>query len=80
MPVIAASFCNEWYQKFKEPCDAVLKAIRETVTERNGAFVDASGLKSNNEQTGNGEDIHFSRNSLCILGRLYFSAYENIRK
>ncbi len=80
LPVIAAGFCDEWYQKYKEPCDAVLKAIRETVLERNGAFIDTSGLKSNNQQTGNGDDIHFSRESLRLLGNMYFDAYKQLRQ
>ncbi len=79
LPVIAAGFCNEWYQKYKEPCDAVLKAIRETVSERNGAFVETADLKSNNEQTGNGDDIHFSRESLYRLGIRYFQAFEKLK-
>ncbi len=79
LPVIAAGFCHEWYQKYKEPCDAVLKAIREVMLERKGAFVDTAGLKSNNEQIGNGDDIHFSRESLCQLGKLYFEQFERIQ-
>ncbi len=80
LPVIAAGFCDEWYQRYREPCDAVLQAIREALQERNGAFVETSGLKSNNQQIGNGDDIHFSRESLRILGKRYFEAFQSIRK
>ncbi len=80
LPVIAAGFCREWYEKYKQPCDAVLQAIRETVSERSGAFVDTFELKSNNEQTGNGDDIHFSRESLYRLGMMYFEAFAHIRR
>ncbi len=79
LPIISASFCNEWYLQYKEPCDAVLAAIREVIAERKGAFLDASGLKSNNEQNADGDDIHFSRESLRLLGKMYFQAYEKIR-
>ncbi len=68
LPVIATGFCNEWYLKYQQPCDAILQAIREVVSERTGAFVETFDLKSNNEQTENGDDIHFSRTSLGILG------------
>ncbi len=78
LPVIAGGFCDEWYEKFKAPCDAVLAAIRETVLSRNGAFIDTSGLMSNNQQIGNGDDIHFSRESLSRLGKLYFDAYSRL--
>ncbi len=80
LPVIAAGFCHEWYQKYAEPCDAVLQAIRETVLARGGAFVETDDLKSNNQQTGNGDDIHFSREALGLLGKRYFAAYRSIRK
>ncbi len=80
LPVIAASFCNEWYQKNKVPCDGVLRAIREAMEDRNGCFIDASKLKSNNEETGNGDDIHFSRESLRQLGKLYFQAFQSKQK
>ncbi len=79
LPIISASFCNEWYLKNKESADAVLAAIQEVVCARNGEFLDASNLKSNNEQNGDGDDIHFSRDALARLGKMYFQAYERIR-
>ncbi len=78
LPIISAGFCDEWYLKNKASCDAVLKAIKEVVAERNGAFVETAGLKSNNEECGNGDDIHFSRESAHILGKRMFYAYSKI--
>ncbi len=75
IPIIAGSFVNEWYQKNKEAADKIYAAIKEVIADRNGVFVDASELKSNNEQTGNGDDIHFSRDALQKLGKLYFEAF-----
>ncbi len=77
LPFIAGGFCDEWYKKYKTPCDAVLRAVREICAE-NGAFVETAGLKSNNEQTGNGDDIHFCRDASHTLGRKYFEAYKTL--
>ncbi len=80
LPILAASFCSEWYLQYQEPCDAVLAAIRETVLSRNGSFIDASDLMSNNQQIGNGDDIHFSRDSLYRLGQRYFEAFVSLNQ
>ena len=79
MPFIAAGFCDEWYLDNKEPCDAVLKAIRECCDERLAAYIETSGLLSNNQKTGNGDVIHFCKESLHILGEKYFDAYAALR-
>ncbi len=75
IPIIAAGFVDEWYQKFKEPADAVYAAIKEVFAQYNSVFLDTSMLKSNNQQTGNGDDIHFCRDALQRLGRLYFDGF-----
>ena len=43
-----------------------------------GAFVETADLLSNNQKTGNGDDIHFCRESQHILGRRYFEAFKNL--
>lgn len=78
LPFIAGGFVDEWYLKFKTPCDAVLKAIKEVCAEH-GDFVETAGLKSNNEATKNGDDIHFSRESLRILGEKYYQTYLSLK-
>ena len=42
-------------------------------------FVETEGLTSNRQQTGNDDNIHFSRPALYRLGELYFGAYEELR-
>ncbi len=79
LPFIAGGFCDEWYLKNKVPCDAVLKAIKE-VCAQYGGFVETAGLKSNNEQLGNGDDIHFCREATHVLGRKYFEMYKEIKR
>ncbi len=79
VPVISAGFCDEWYLKNKTSCDAILKAIKEVVEERGGAFVQTAGLKSNNEMNADGDDIHFCRESAHILGKKMFDSYLSLR-
>ena len=78
IPVIAGGFCDEWYLQHKTECDAVLRATQEACASCNGAFVQTQGLLSNNQKTGNGDDIHFCRESLHILGERYFEKYKEI--
>ncbi len=75
LPFIAGGFCDEWYLKNKEACDGVLQAIQE-ICASHGAFVFTDGLLSNNQKTGNGDDIHFCRESLHILGKAYYDAFK----
>ncbi len=78
IPMVAAGFCQEWYEKNREAADAVLEAIRDVFVPRNGVVLDTADLKSNNQQTGNCDDIHFCRESLHILGRRYFAAFQEL--
>ena len=78
LPFIAGDFVNEWKQKNLQLCEPTIQAIRSVCRDLGGAFVETSDLKSNNQEHGNGDDIHFSRNALNILGVRYFEAYEKI--
>lgn len=83
LPFIAGGFCNEWNLTTKERCDAVLRALREICAEGidaeyarlSGAFVETNGLFSNNQKIGNGDTIHFCRQSLHDLGTRYYAAF-----
>jgi len=75
-PILAAGFCDEWYFENREISDAVISAIAEVLSEDvRGGFVLSSGLLSNSQQNGGEDKIHFSRNSLYLLGKRYFDAY-----
>jgi len=78
LPFIAGDFVNEWKMKNLQACGPVSTAIRNVCRDLGGAFVETSDLKSNNQEIGNGDDIHFSRNALDIMGRRYFEAFEGI--
>ena len=68
-------FNDEWRKKNEEICRPILAVLRQVAEEVHGIYIDADDLLSNNEKIGNGDDIHFCRESLHILGRRYFEAY-----
>ena len=79
MPIIAADFVNEWKSKNIELCTPIVEKIKELmVTLGKGGFVETSDLPSNNQKIGNGDDIHFCRESQHILGERYFDAFKKI--
>ena len=81
MPFIAGDFVNEWKSKNIEICEPIINAIKGVVADLgNSAFVETSDLLSNNQTMNNGDDIHFSRESLHILGERYFETFQKIKQ
>ncbi len=79
IPFIAGEFVNDWKSKNIDICAPILQVIREVTAENgNGGFVETGDLLSNDQKHGNGDDIHFCRESLHILGRRYFAEYKRI--
>lgn len=79
IPFIAGEFVNDWKSKNIGICAPILQVIREAVSESGkGGFVETSDLLSNDQKNKNGDDIHFCRESLHILGRRYFAEYQRI--
>ena len=78
IPIIAGGFCDEWYLKNKEACDAVIDGTKRFLKTVNGGFVESAGLLSNNQKIRNYDDIHFCRESLYILGEKYYTEFEAI--
>lgn len=81
MPFIAGDFVREWKQKYIELCAPIVEKMK-TVVERlqNAGFVETEDLLSNNEKTGNGDDIHFCRDALRILGERYLEEYIALKR
>ena len=80
IPIIAGDFVNEWKSKNLELCNPIVAKIKETIAELgNGGFVETADLPSNNQKTGNGDDIHFCRESQYVLGRRYFEIFKNCK-
>ena len=79
MPFIAGDFVNEWKSKNIESCAPIINVIRQVISNMgNAAFVETADLPSNNQTRGDGDDIHFSRQSLHELGKRYFEAYQSL--
>lgn len=80
MPVIAGGFCKEWASgEFAEHCKVITKATKKVLKNVGGAFVMTDDLLSNNQDSGNGDNIHFCRKSIYVLGKRYFKAFTKIR-
>ena len=43
-----------------------------------GAYVETADLRSNDQKTGDGDEIHFCREDLQELGRRYFEAFTRL--
>ena len=80
LPFVCGDFVREWKNENIEICAPIVEKIKSVTASVGGAFVETSDLLSNNEKTGNGDVIHFCRESLHILGKRYFEAYKNITK
>lgn len=80
IPFIAGDFARDWKEENIELCRPIVQKIREVVAETDKcAFVETSDLLSNNEVLKNGDRVHFSRQSLHILGTRYFKAFNEIK-
>ena len=77
-PVITADFSNDWKIAKKGKADVVSDIIKEVITKEGGIFLNTDGLLSNNQESGDGDRVHFCRESLHLLGKRYFEAYKKL--
>ena len=76
MPCVAGDFCHDWKDKNLAICQPIVNTIKQVVDEiGNAGFVETADLLSNNQKTGNGDEIHFCRESLYTLGKRYFKEF-----
>ena len=83
IPVITGEMADSWAElpENKTNCDAVEKALQDACREiGNAAVVKSTGLVSNDQVFGNGDNIHFCADSIYELGNRYFAAYKNLIK
>lgn len=80
LPFICGGFCDEWAQKNQPASDNIMNVIRAVAAELAGAYVETGDLRSNNQKTGDGDEIHFCREDLQELGCRYFAAFKNLTK
>ena len=77
LPFIAGDFVHEWKNENLAAAEPIAQAIREVCAHIGHAtFVETAELHSNNQDTGCGDTIHFSREALNLLGAKYFVAYK----
>lgn len=69
IPFVAGDFVSEWKEKNLPSCIPIVEKIREVVNEVGDAsFVETADLLSNNQKNQDGDDIHFCREAIYILG------------
>jgi hypothetical protein len=79
LPFVAGDFVHEWKNENLAICEPVIAAIRDVCKDIGYAgFAETSDLHSNNQDTGNTDTIHFSREALNILGARYFEIFEKL--
>lgn len=76
LPFICGGFCSEWAEKNQPACGTIMAVIRSVAADAKGIYIDTADLRSNNQKTGDGDEIHFCREDLQALGRRYFAAYQ----
>lgn len=80
LPFICGGFCDEWARKNQPACDTIMAVIRSVAAEAKGAYIETADLRSNNQKTGDGDEIHFCLEDLQELGRRYFAAYQTLTR
>ena len=80
LPFVCGGFCDQWARENQPACDQIMGVIRKVAEEVNGAYIETSDLRSNDQKTGDGDTIHFCREDLQKLGCRYFDAYMELRR
>ena len=75
IPFVSGDFVNHWKSENIEDCLPIVEKIKAVTLDAGGVFVETSDLPSNDQATGNGDNIHFCREALHTLGKRYFSAF-----
>ena len=80
-PVIAGEIIKDWSADYRSQCYAVEKATKDVLKEIGfGGVAVSDGLISNNQAIQNGDNIHFSAESIYELGKRYFRIYKELVK
>ena len=79
VPFIMGGFNDELVASVPR-MNVIMSAMRALTEELpKVALVNAEGLPTNNQALGNGDQYHFSRNSLNILGERYYSVFSLLK-
>lgn len=83
IPFLSGEFVDEWCETGEDAVepDIIEKALHDLEKKLPLCrCISSKGLKSNNQEIHNGDNIHFSRKSCIELGKRYFKAYEELTK
>ena len=78
LPFVCGGFCTQWAQQNQPACDQIMDVIRAVAAELDGAYIETGDLRSNDQKTGDGDEIHFCREDLQELGKRYFAAFTQL--
>ncbi len=80
IPFIAGDFVKQWKDENIKSCEPVVSAIQDAFHNMPyGKFVFTDELLSNAQTFECDDIIHFSRESLYILGEKYFNAFKELK-
>lgn len=78
-PIIAGGFVDDWRLLNLEACNAVYEGYRKLMEYLpNLRFVNTEGLLSNAKHNGTADNIHFCRDALYTLGKMYYDEYSKM--
>lgn len=81
IPIVCGKFAFPWERLYKSRCEAIYSATEKVCLNLGDAcLVETNDLTTNAYETGNSDDIHFSRKALYLLGERYYVAYDKILK
>ena len=80
-PFITGGLCRGWKKRYPNQSDAVEKATIDVCRAiGDAAFVPGDDLPTNEEVLHNGDDDHYSKESILIMGERYFEAFASLKK
>ena len=78
-PIIMGGFTDDWANGFPK-AEVIVSAMRRLTEEfPKAGLASSAGLETNDGALGNGDKIHFSRNSLRLFGERYFDIYKLLK-
>lgn len=79
LPVVAGDVSLQWKEENRQIVEPIVEQIKLVMNEiGSGAFVKTDDLLTNDQQVGNGDILHFSREALYVMGERYFRAFSDI--
>ena len=80
-PFITGGLCRGWKKRYQLQSDAVEKATKDVCKKiGNATFVSGDDLPTNEEIIHNGDDDHYSKESILIMGERYFDAFASLKE